>query len=73
MSTDLRIRDAIQARDVALTVAKSMRQYLSVTDFNEITYDSATKTWNVKATYYDTKLTFKIDAVTGTVIEFLKK
>jgi hypothetical protein len=73
MSDSLRVRDAEKAREIAVEAAKLMWQYTIPSSFCEVGYDEKDKSWYVKADYFEDRLTFKIDAVTGNVSAFRRE
>jgi hypothetical protein len=66
----MRVDNAEAARDIASEAAKSMWRYTIPSSFYEIEYDKSDKCWKVEASYFEEKLSFKIDAVTGNVSSF---
>jgi len=70
MNEALRVSDERTAKEIAMEAAKSMWRYTIPSSFYEVDYDRNAKSWNVKASYFEEKLTFKIDAKTGNVSAF---
>jgi hypothetical protein len=70
MSGILRVNDEKTARDIAIEAAKSMWRYTIPSSFYEIEFDENGKCWKVEANYFEEKLSFTIDAVTGNVSSF---
>jgi hypothetical protein len=70
MGEELRVANAQAAKEIAIEAAKSMWRYTIPGSFYEAKYDENSKSWNVEASYFEQKLTFKIDAVTGNVSAF---
>jgi len=70
MSEALRVSDERAAKEIAIEAAKSMWRYTIPSSFYEAEYDQNAKSWNVEASYFEEKLTFKIDARTGNVSAF---
>jgi len=70
MSKEPRVVDAQAAKEIAIEAAKSMWRYTIPTSFYEAKYDENSRSWNVEANYFEQKLKFKIDAVTGNVSAF---
>jgi hypothetical protein len=70
MSKALRVPDARAAREIAIEAAKSMWRYTIPSSFYEVEYDESDRCWNVKAEYFEEKLSFRIDAATGNVSAF---
>lgn len=66
----MRVSDAQMAKEIAMEAAKSMWRYTIPSSFYEIEYNKNDKSWNVEASYFEEKLTFKIDARTGNVSAF---
>jgi len=66
----LRVNDEKMAREIAIEAAKSMWRYTIPSSFYEVEYDEEGKCWKVEASYFEKKLSFKIDAVTGNVSSF---
>lgn len=64
------VRDAKTAKEIAIEAAKSMWRYTVPSSFYEVRYDESDKSWNVEVSYFEEKLTFKIDAATGNVSTF---
>ncbi len=70
MSKELRVVDAQAAKEIAIEAAKSMWRYTIPSSFYEVEYDENSRSWNVEASYFEQKLSFKINAVTGNVSAF---
>ncbi|MCJ7424902.1 hypothetical protein MUP01_11650 [Candidatus Bathyarchaeota archaeon] len=70
MDNALRVNNANMARDIAIEAAKSMWRYTIPSSFYEVEYDKKGKCWMVAASYFEERLSFKIDAVTGNVSSF---
>lgn len=70
MSKEPRVVDAQAAKEIAIEAAKSMWRYTIPSSFYEAKYDENSRSWNVEASYFEQKLTFKINAVTGNVSAF---
>jgi hypothetical protein len=70
MGEILRVSDERVAREIAIEAAKSMWRYTIPSSFYEVKYDEKGKCWKVEATYFEEKLSLKIDAVTGNVSGF---
>jgi len=70
MSEALRVSDERAAKEIAIEAAKSMWRYTIPSSFYEAEYDQNAKSWSVEASYFEEKLTFKIDAKTGNVSAF---
>ena len=70
MGETLRVPDAGTAREIAIEAAKSMWRYTIPSSFYEVEYNENGKCWNVKAEYFEEKLSFRIDAATGNVSAF---
>lgn len=66
----MRVSDAQVAKEIAMEAARSMWRYNIPGSFYEVEYDENDRSWNVEATYFEQKLTFKIDATTGNVSGF---
>ena len=66
----LRVGDEKVAKEIAIEAAKSMWRYTIPSSFYEVEYDKDGKCWKVEANYFEEKLSFKIDAVTGNVSSF---
>jgi hypothetical protein len=47
-----------------------MWRYTIPSSFYQVDYDEKGKCWNLEASYFEEKLTFKIDAATGNVSSF---
>ena len=73
MSSELRVHDVEQAQDIASRLARAMGKYPSLRAFHSIKLDIQTNIWHVECDYYDEKLIFKIDAKTGSVLEYSKR
>jgi hypothetical protein len=70
MAKGLRVEDARSAKEIAIVAAKSMWGYTIPGSFYEAEYDENAKCWNVRAEYFEQKLSFKISAETGNVSAF---
>jgi len=70
MNETLRVNNEKMAREIAIEAAKSMWRYTIPSSFYEVDYDEKDKSWKVKASYFEKKLSFKIDAATGNVSSF---
>lgn len=70
MGGALRVDDGQTAKEIAMEAARSMWRYNIPSSFYEVEYDENDKFWNVEATYFEQRLTFKIDATTGNVSGF---
>jgi hypothetical protein len=70
MNKTPRVSDAKTAKEIAIEAAKSMWRYTVPSSFYEVKFNDADKSWNVAASYFEEKLTFKIDAATGNVSNF---
>jgi hypothetical protein len=67
MGEALRVSDEKMAKEIAMEAAKSMWRYTIPSSFYKVEYDQNAKSWNIEASYFEEKLTFKIDAKTGNV------
>lgn len=70
MNESLRVGDERAAKEIAIEAAKSMWRYTIPISFYQAKYDEKTKCWTVQASYFEDKLSFRIDAVTGNVSSF---
>jgi hypothetical protein len=70
MGEALRVSDERMAKEIAMEAAKSMWRYTIPSSFYKVEYDQNAKSWNIEASYFEEKLTFKIDAKTGNVSAF---
>jgi hypothetical protein len=66
----LRVGDERAAKEIAIEAAKSMWRYTIPSSFYEAEYDDKAKCWIVQASYFEDRLRFRIDAVTGNVSSF---
>jgi hypothetical protein len=70
MGETLRVSNARLAKEIAIEAAKSMWRYTIPGSFYKVEYDEKGKCWKVEAEYFEEKLSFKIDAMTGNVSAF---
>lgn len=70
MARQLKVPDALVAKDIAKRVANSMWKFPTEDNFYLIQLNKESNTWHVECKYFDETLIFEIDAVTGSVIEF---
>lgn len=70
MIETLCVNDAKTARDIVIEAAKSMWRYTISSSFYEVEYGEKDKCWNAEASYFEKKLLFKNDAVTGNMSSF---
>jgi len=70
MGDTLRVSDAQVAREIAMEAAKSMWRITIPSSFYEVQYDEKDKSRKAETSYFEEKLTFRIDAKTGYVSGF---
>jgi hypothetical protein len=70
MDQILRVNDSRTAKHIAMEAAKSMWGCTFPSSFYKAKYNKAEKTWDVEATYFEQRLTFKINAETGSVSSY---
>ncbi len=70
MSEALRVNDEKMAKEIAIEAVRSMWRYTIPSSFYEVEYDKEGKCWKVEASYFEGRLSLKIDAMTGNVSSF---
>ena len=70
MDQILRVNDSRTAKHIAMEAVKSMWGYTFPSSFYEAKYNRAENAWDVKATYFEERFIFKINAATGDVSSY---
>jgi hypothetical protein len=70
MGEELRVADARARLGDRHRSRETMWRHTIPSSFYKAKCDENSKSWNVEASYFERKLTFKIDAVTGNVSAF---
>lgn len=65
-----RVGSVHAARQIAAEAAKAMWNYTLPSSFYEVQFDEDDRAWDVEANYFEEKLSFRIDAMTGNVSAF---
>lgn len=70
MGKALRVGSAEVAKEIAVEAAKGLWRYTVPSSFIKAEHNENDQSWDVEVDYFEVKLTFKIDAVTGNVSKF---
>lgn len=70
MNEVCRVGNVHAARQIAAEAAKAMWNYTLPSSFYDVQFDEEKKTWDVEADYFEEKLSFRINALTGNVSGF---
>jgi hypothetical protein len=70
MGKALRVGNAELAKEIAVEAAKELWRYTVPRSFIKAEHNENDQSWDLQVDYFEVKLTFKIDAVTGNVSKF---